>query len=569
MTVPRFTLILSLSLIAATVTAQQPARQAPRTTERVVADTDRDLEDARALRLSLDEALKTAMLQNLGVQLQRFDYSASGQSLRASYGIFDWQTSGTIQQSQTETPTITTFQPSSSKNTVVNFGIAQLIPTGATYSVDWTNSRQTTAGGGTLVSPAYRSGLGLQFSQPLLRDFGTDVTRRGISIARNTLGITHEEFRSVLMDTASAVEQSYLDLIYARQYIDVVREAVFLARDQARITQIRIDVGASAPLDILQPRVQIATTEEQMILAVAAVRDAEDRLRALMHLPPSEWDRPIVPTETVGYTPVNVDAPSAVARAFELRPEIRQTHLVSDTRRVQATYARNQSLPRFDFALDYSAAGLAGRRPEIDPVTFQPRVDPLTGQPIYNTTPYDRTLRQIFGNEFPAWTVGFNIGVPVLNIGARAEARRAQIELERSQTDAEQVRQNIAVQVRATVRAIDTTAKEISATRAARDAAEQNLQAERRRYENGMTTNFQVLQVQQQLSDARAREIQSIVAYNKAVAAYHRAVGDLLEVRNIVVEEPTKVDEPQIFSSFTRYHWLNYDQASRPEDEKK
>ncbi len=569
MTVRPFPLILSLSLLAATATAQQPARQAPRATERVVADTDRDVEDARVLRLSLDEALRTAMQQNLGVQLQRFDYSASGQSLRASYGIFDWQTTGTIRQSKTETPTITTFQPSSSKSTVANLGIAQLIPTGATYSVDWTNSRQTSAGGGTLVSPAYRSGLGLQFTQPLLRDFGTDVTRRGISIARNTLGITHEEFRSVLMDTASAVEQAYLDLIYARLYIDVVREALFLARDQSRITQIRIDVGASAPLYILQPRVQIATTEEHMILAVASVRNAEDRLRALMHLPPSEWDRPIVPTGTVGYTPVNVDAQSAVTRAFELRPEIRQTALVSDTRRVQAVYARNQSLPRFDFALDYSAAGLAGRRPEIDPVTFQPRVDPLTGQPIYNTTPYDRTLRQVFGNEFPAWTVGFNIGVPLLNVGARAEARRAQIELARSQIDAEQVRQNIAVQVRATVRAIDTTAKEIAATRAAREAAEQNLQAERRRYENGMTTNFQVLLVQQQLSDSRAREIQSTVAYNKAVAAYHRAVGDLLEVRNIVVEEPEKVDEPQLFSSFTRYNWLNYDQRSREKDEKK
>ena len=53
-----------------------------------------------------------------------------------------------------------------------------------------------------------------------------------------------------------------------------------------------------------------------------------------------------------------------------------------------------------------------------------------------------------------------------------------------------------------------------------------------------MTTNFQVLQIQQQLSDARVRELQALVGYNKAVAAYHRAVGDLLDVRNISVDEP-------------------------------
>jgi len=96
------------------------------------------------------------------------------------------------------------------------------------------------------------------------------------------------------------------------------------------------------------------------------------------------------------------------------------------------------------------------------------------------------------------------------------------------------------------------------ASRAARDAAEQNLGAERKRYENGMTTNFQVLQVQQQLSDARAREIQSLVAYNKSVVAYHRAVGDLLDVLNIRVEEPEAVTEPSFFSRFDRYNWLKY-----------
>ena len=86
-------------------------------------------------------------------------------------------------------------------------------------------------------------------------------------------------------------------------------------------------------------------------------------------------------------------------------------------------------------------------------------------------------------------------------------------------------------------RAIDTTSKEITATKTAREAAEQNLDAERKRYENGMTTIFQVLQIQQQLSDARVQELNALVGYNKAVTAYHAAVGDLLDVRNIKVEE--------------------------------
>src|SRR5207253_6684773 len=125
----------------------------------------------------------------------------------------------------------------------------------------------------------------------------------------------------------------------------------------------------------------------------------------------------------------------------------------------------------------------------------------------------------------------------------------------------DQTRESIAVDVRGTARAMETASREIGASRTAREAAEQNLAAERKRYENGMTTNFQVLQIQQQLSDARVRELNALVGYNKAVAAYHAAVGDLLDVRNIKVDEE-KVEEPHFpfFSAFDRYNWLKYEQ---------
>ncbi len=519
-------------------------------TAQVSADTDKDLNDPRALKLTLDDALKTAVEGNIGIQLERYTYLEAGQSLRGSYGIFDWLATADVERQSAKSPTTSQFAPSGNRATIANFGISQLIPTGGSYSVLFNNSRGTTTGGGTFINPAYRSSLGLGFNQPLMRNFGVDVTRRGITIARNTLGINREVFRGALMDTAITTEQAYFDLVYARQFVDVVKEALFLARDQSRITQIRIDVGASAPLDILQPRVQIATQEENLIVAVASVRDAEDRLRAVMHLDPADWNRPIIPTTPVGYTPITVNQEAAVAQALQLRPELHEFQLTTATRQVQYLYARNQALPQLDLKLNYNAAGLAGRAQEFDPVTGLP-----TGR--FNTTGYSNAISQIFGNDFPSWIVGFNVGLPVTNIGARAERKRAELDVARAKTDEEQTRQNIAIEVRKTARDIDTTAKEIGASRTAREAAEQNLDAERRRYENGMTTNFQVLQIQQQLSDARAREIQALVAYNKSVAAYHRAVGDLLDVANIRVEEP-KIEEPSTFRSFDRYNWLNY-----------
>jgi len=274
-----------------------------------------------------------------------------------------------------------------------------------------------------------------------------------------------EAFRGVLLDTTSAVEQAYYDLIYTRRFVDVVREALFLARDQARITQIRIDVGASAPLDILQPRVQIATGEENLITAVANVRAAEDRLRALLNVAPDEWDRPIIPTDSIGYTPMTVNVDQSVARAYELRPEIKENQLTTANRKVTYQYARNQVLPQFDVSAGYNLSSTAGK--------------PVSASLGLPTTNFSDAIQQVTRNDFPGWNVGVTIGVPVFNFAARAEKVRARLDMELSQATEAQSRQNIEVDVRTTARAIDTAAKQISATRTAREAAEENVNAER------------------------------------------------------------------------------------------
>ena len=547
----------ALSLAAQTKPTTQPTpapSAAPTSTPPVTADTDQDVNNPRALKLSLEDAMKTTVERNIGISLQRYTFLQAGESLRSSYGIYDWLATGQILHRDAQSATVSSFQSSRSQSTVWNFGVSQVIPTGGQYIVGFNNSRVNQTGGGAFLNPSTNTELTFEFDQPLRRNFGTDVTSRGIYIARNTLGINDDLFRTNVMDTAVIAELAYLDLVYARQFIDVVKEAAFLARDQARITQIRIDVGASAPLDILQPRVQIATTEQALISAVADVRDAEDRLRQVMHLDPGDWDRPIIPTTPADYRPIAVNEEQAVATALKLRPEMHQQLLTTANSQLNYVFARNQVLPRVDLNLNYNAAGVAGTV-----------IDPALAGTLGNTG-YNNALNQVFGLDYPTWTVGVTLGLPITNIGARAEAKRAEYEVALARTSEEQERQTIAVGVRATVRAIDTQAKQITASRAASEAAAQNVEAERRRFENGLSTNFQVLQVQLQLSQARASEIQALTGYNKAVAAYHRAIGDLLDVSNIQIQSP-KVEEPKIFGRFLeRYNWLTYgSHMSNPE----
>ncbi|MEO8216996.1 MAG: TolC family protein [Acidobacteriota bacterium] len=513
-----------------------------------VPEAQNDEKNPRALRLSLDDAVVIAVRQNLGVDISRYDYRITGFNAQAAYGPFDYFATADASRSSSTSPVVSSLQPSEAETTKLDFGLSQLLATGGQYSVGWTNRRSSSNARFIDVNPAYDAGLTFSFNQPLLKNFGVDVTKRQIYIARNNLGISGEAFRNALMLTTNSIEQAYLDLIFARQNLGVKQESLGLAREQSRITQIRIDVGASAPLDILQPNVAIATREEEMITAEAQIRNAEDRLRQLMNLPPEQWDQPIVPTTDIAYTAMPVDVIQAVARAMDLRPEIKQAQLSTEIDRIDALYFRNQLLPKLDFNVDYGSAGQGGTVFAANPITGQPEVVDRTG--------IGTALEDILNFRNRSWTVGFNFAFPIRNIGAKANARAAELTLERSNYDQLQVKQNVAVQVRQAARDIETLARQIVATRVAVSAADQNVGAERKRFENGLTTNFNVLLIQQQLSDARSNALFALVAYNKAISAYHQAVGDILEVNNIAVQEPQHFDLPD--SRWGRYDFLNY-----------
>ena len=61
---------------------------------------------------------------------------------------------------------------------------------------------------------------------------------------------------------------------------------------------------------------------------------------------------------------------------------------------------------------------------------------------------------------------------------------------------------------------IEMNAKRIDTTRAARELAEQRLDAERKRFEVGMSTNFLVIQAQRDLAQARTNELSAVLAYD-------------------------------------------------------
>jgi len=83
------------------------------------------------------------------------------------------------------------------------------------------------------------------------------------------------------------------------------------------------------------------------------------------------------------------------------------------------------------------------------------------------------------------------------------------------------------------VRSVETGAKSVEAYRIARELAEKRLEAETKKLNVGLTTNYFVLQYQEGLANARSMEIKALVDYNLSQARLEKAVGSSLQNRDI------------------------------------
>jgi len=147
------------------------------------------------------------------------------------------------------------------------------------------------------------------------------------------------------------------------------------------------------------------------------------------------------------------------------------------------------------------------------------------------------SFQEIIDREFKNWSIGLKFSYPILNRRARGQRGAALYTWEAGKAGLSALEQNILLEVRTAARDIETSRRSIAAAQKSRELAERNLDAERKKYENGMTTSFQVLSITNDLSAARTNELQALAVYRKALSAYHFAVADILEWKGIRIDD--------------------------------
>ncbi|HQQ79394.1 MAG TPA: TolC family protein [Thermoanaerobaculia bacterium] len=494
------------------------------------------------IELTLQKTIEMTLQNVLDLDVAAYNLEESHFGILSARGAFDPNFELDLGIKNTETPRSSIYQANQTKTGYANPYLTGLLPYGTTYTLGWTNTRSDVVGAGTLLNPTYSSNLSLGVTQPLLRNFGKTVTERFVVQAKLGENQSGYGFVIAVQTAIQTAENAYWDLVYAVENLKAKQEALDRAKDLNRITKIKIDVGALAPIDIVQTEVTIAQREQDIIIAEGLIGDAQDRLRRLLNVQSvPDWNRPIVPTDRPTRESLRTgfvaDVNQGYESALKVRPEIRQALLNIESKKVTAAYQQNQLKPRLDLSGGYGRAGLGANGLGVD----------ADGNP-YDLS-YSSALTQIGRGDYPAWNVGLVFAIPIGNRAAKGNAAIANADLELARTSLAITKANLHVEVRAAARNIDTAYRSVQAASKARELAERNLDAEKKKYENGMTTSFQVAQIQNDLTTARTIELQAVAGYLKSLVSWHKAIGDLLPQKNVVLSglnvslDPTPAEE--------------------------
>jgi outer membrane protein TolC len=407
-----------------------------------------------------------------------------------------------------------------------------MVPTGGSFNLSLQNYKSDTNQPFQLINPRYGSTLRLDFTQPLLKNFGSKITRRGIIEAENNLDVTNIQLRSTMMETVYAVQVAYWNMVYSIENFKVKQQSLQLGRDLVAKNKKEVEFGQLAPLEILNSEAAVAQREADLIQAESLITRSEEVLKTMINLA-AEGDaraKKIVPMDQPSVQPTSISIDEAFKTAMEKRPDLKIAQKNIESKELGVAVAKNQTLPALDLTLSYWSPGISG-----DQVVYAGN-DPFGGI-VIGTLPGSSTnaTRDAFKLLYNNWNVGLTLTVPMSAFLTRSDLGYAQADLAQGRVRVKAMEQQAALEISDAVRAIEANGKRAQAYALARELAEKSLDAELKKLAVGLSTNYFVLDFQEKLANARSAELKAKIDYVLSLESLEKSMGVSLEKRGFKI----------------------------------
>ena len=548
------------------------------------------------LYLSLSDAIALALENNLDVEIERYEFSlADADLLRARSGAsilgiptavlpgipsgagigllgssgtgigstselsalwamssslsYDPLITSNINFGHTTSPQSNTVTSGTSalvtSNKTANFGISQSFLTGGTVALSYNNITQDQNSFRSTVNPFTTSSLDLTISQPLLQGFGFAQNNRTIRIAKNNVRAADYVFRQQLINSVANVVQLYWTLVAANSTVSVNQQAVAVAQKLYDDNQKQVEIGTLAPIEVVRAEAQLATAQQALVAAQSAVLQLEAVLKSALSrngmTSPAILEAHVIPTDPIRIPATEAIQPvqDLVSRALDNRPDVAQSRIQLDNAGIILSGTRNALLPTLNAIGDFRSNALVGAQNTIlgPPSTTTGLIQtPPIADPFF-VGGYGTVLAQLFGRNFPTYSIGLNLTIPLRNRNAQANVATAALNLRQNQLLLQRQINQIRVDVQNAITAVNQARAQYEAAVKGRVLEEQTLDADQKKLALGATTVYQVIQDQRDLTTAAAAEVTAQATYAGARVQLDVATGSTLANNNVEFDE--------------------------------
>lgn len=492
------------------------------------------------LELSLRNYLELVMANNTDIQIDLLTVETPKNAIVRAFSTWDPLAKASFSDAKSSTPSTGTL---AGANTVVslsqpaNFSFQQTLPTGMSYSVGFAGLKSTTNSSFQTLNPALSSNLSFSFSQPLLQNRGAAINKLNLMVARSRLRISEYALRNTLLQAINTAENSYWDVVQARENLQVQEDARKLADESLKLSQKELELGAISPLDIYNPEQQLANAELGVSQARFSLEQTENALRKQIgaDLDPEIRKLPIQLTETVeAVGTLDFDTDAEVAKALAIRPDVRSAVQNLDVDELSIRQANNELLPNLSLTGGYTTQGVGG--------IYYQRTNVFdnsgNSSQIVTAIPggFGDAVTQMFGFGYPVYSFGLNLSLPIRSHAAAADLADALVQKKRDTLTVRTVQQQVRLNVLNAISSVNSSKQALKLAITAQAFAQKYLDAENQKYQLGVDPMQFVLQAQTQLSQAQSAVVQNEVGLRRNLLNLLTQTGELLDERGIVVQ---------------------------------
>ncbi len=322
----------------------------------------------------------------------------------------------------------------------------------------------------------------------LLFDFGR--TLDSIRSALASVEASTADLETIRQTVIFNTKQAYYSVLASQRLLKVADETVQQDQRHLEEAQARFEVGLAPRFDMTQAQVQLSNAQLNQVTARNNVALARETLRTAMGITGAF---PFTLVDTLARGDLTFNDEALLAQAYANRPELHSIQAQQRATTKQVSALQKQYLPS------------------------------VSGNAQYNWTGREYPLQQ-------GWLWGVTLTFPLFeDILTVSQVGEVQANLRGLQAQEEDLRQQIALEVRQSFLTLRQAEESIRVSEQTLVQARENLDIAEGRYAAGVGNIIELTDAQVSLTSAQANNVQALATYKTAVAQLERAINQRLE----------------------------------------